>query len=617
MIEVLRSTTWDKSAWAAALLGAIAFPFVVRDSYLTHVAALFLMYAILAMGLSVVVAYAGLLDLGYVAFFAVGAYFYAVLNTSEHMPFLLALPLAAVLAAGVGVVLGFPTLRVRGDYLALVTLAFGEMVRQVLQNWTTVTGGPKGIPGVRGPQLAMLHLEAPWQYFLLVLFCAAGAVLTLKRIGQSPVARVWEALREEETAAKSCGIDSTKWFLLAFAIGASFAGVVGVLFAAVQRFVSPETFVLDESVLVLSIVVLSRGKSLPRIFVAAAIFYGLPELLRPIHEYRTLVFGALLVLFTVVDFKIVTGRGRSARRKNPEASVLTSGRPRGPAPALGDPWTAAPLGFDPPRQGREPCSFLRVHEVEKDFSGLRALAGVTMDISCAGRIIALVGPNGAGKTTLFDCISGLTQVDHGEIELAPIGRLTNRPPHSVARAGVGRTFQRGRLFGSMTVAENVEVGAYCGMRVPVVASLLPGLSLRRFREACQQRVLQALRLTALGAYAATRVTELPIGIRRKVEIARALAMQPTILLLDEAASGLNDAEKRELAPVLRRLASEHGLPIILVEHDMSFVLSVADHMVVLDSGQVIAEGEPADVVRQQHVINCYLGVDGGRLAVGA
>lgn len=617
MKGALRSRAWHRVIWVGTLLGAIVFPFVVRDSYLIHVAALYLMYAILAMGLSVVVAYAGLLDLGYVAFFAVGAYFYAIFNTSAHLPFLLALPLAAALASAVGVVLGFPTLRVRGDYLALVTLAFGEMVRQVLQNWVAVTGGPKGIPGIRAPQFATFQLDAPWQYYFLVLFCAVIAVLVLKKIAASPVARIWEALREEETAAKSCGIDSTRWFLLAFAIGASFAGVVGVLFAAVQRFVSPETFVLDESVLVLSIVVLSRGRSLPRIFVAAAIFYGLPEFLRPIQEYRALVFGALLIVFTVADFKMSSARGRSQRTPLPRGAGLRLEDRRELAPGHGSGWAEACSANDPPVGERSFCTDLRVQGVQKSFAGLHALAGVTMDLSCVGKIVALVGPNGAGKTTLFDCISGLTRVDHGEIELAPIGRVTNRPAYSMARAGVGRTFQRGRLFESMSVSQNVEVGAYCGLRVPVIASLLPGVPLRRFLEACQQRVQQALRLTGLEDYAGTQVNELPIGIRRMVEIARALATQPRILLLDEAASGLNDAEKRGLTPVLRRLASQHGLPIILVEHDMSFVLHTADHMVVLDAGQVIAEGKPADVVRQQRVVECYLGVQGGAVAVGA
>ena len=199
----------------------------------------------MAIGLSIVVSYAGLLDLGYVAFFAVGAYFYALLNTAFQFPFLAAIPLAALCAALFGFILGFPTLRVRGDYLALVTLAFGEMIRMILNNWTSVTSGPKGIPSIEGPGLLGLHFQTAGQYYYVVLICLAIAVLAHSRITKSSLALIWESLRDDETASKSSGINPQKYYLIAFATGASFAGVVGVLFASIQRFVSPESSARD------------------------------------------------------------------------------------------------------------------------------------------------------------------------------------------------------------------------------------------------------------------------------------------------------------------------------------------------------------------------------------
>lgn len=587
--------------WAAVLITAVLAPVAITDPYVLHVATLFLMYAILGMGLSVVVAYAGLLDLGYVAFFAVGAYYYAIFNATAHLPFILALPSAMALAATVGVILGFPSLRVRGDYLAVVTLAFGEMVRQVLQNWTTVTHGPEGIPGVRGPNFFGLEASQPWQYYLIVLACTTVAVVILKRLARSPVARIWEATRDEELAARSSGINSTAWLLLAFAIGASFAGVVGVLFAAIQRFVSPESFVLNESILVLSIVVLAGGKSLPRIFLAAAILYGLPELLRDIQEYRTLVFGLMLVGFTIIDHKVAM---RSRGRRH-EQGVISSecGRTCGFPEVL--------------RSSRAPVTKVHLSNVAKDFAGLQALQDVSFEVACAGRVVALVGPNGAGKTTLFNCISGLLRAERGTIDLGGIGNVAGWPAHRVGKAGVARTFQRVRLFSSMSVRSNVEIGAYCQMRVPVVRALVPGISIGSFETAARVRATEAMRFAGIEQQADVPARALPIGIQRKVELARALAMRPRILLLDEIASGLNEAEKRKLAEVLRAIASEGGIPILLVEHDMGFVASVADHMIVLDAGRVIAEGEPQLVMRRQAVIESYLGTAGGALAIGA
>jgi len=582
--------------WLVALLVAALFPVIVSNPYTIHATTLFLMYAVLAMGLSIVVSHAGLLDLGYVAFFAVGAYFYAILNRSTGLSFAAALPLAGVLAAGTGVLLGFPTLRVRGDYLALVTLAFGEMVRQILQNWTVVTGGPRGISAVDAPHLASLKVGAPWQYYYLALVITAVAVLALRRIDDSPVARVWGAIRDEEIAARVCGINSTRWLLLAFAVGASFAGIVGVLFAAIQRFVSPETFVLDESILVLAIVVLSGGRSLPRLFLATAILYGAPEVLRDIEQYRALVFGLLLVVFTVVDHRL-------SRRKFSQA------RGQQETPSGGAELTAA---FpEVCRSADPPVERVIVSGVEKSFSGIRALASVSFDIPVGGRIVALVGPNGAGKTTLFNCMTSLERVDSGSIELTPLGSVCDRPPYEVTRLGVARSFQKVRLFDSMTVRENVEVGAYCRLPIPVSASLVPGLPLRSFQRTSGAFVDDILVFLGLEPLKDCPVNTLPIGIRRKVEIARALATRPRILLLDEIASGLNDGEKKEMSGVLELITSTGRIPILLVEHDMKFVRGLADHVVVLESGRVLAEGAPDEVLENPAVVESYLGTRGG------
>jgi branched-chain amino acid transport system permease protein len=582
--------------WVAGLLAALALPFALANPYPIHVATLILLYVILAIGLSIVVGYAGLLDVGYVAFFAVGAYFFAILNTRHGVGIGVALPSAAILAALAGVLLGFPTLRVRGDYLALVTLAFGEIVRQVLQNWTSLTNGPKGIPGVSRPIILELNLSPPSRYYYLVLACTALAVFIVMKIARSPVARLWEAIRDEEVAARASGIDATRWLLLAFAIGAAFAGLVGVLFASIQSFVSPESFVLEESILVLSIVVLAGGKSLPRIFLGAFVLCGIPELLRSFQQYRPLLFGMLLVGFTVLDHRF---RGRRAAQAPPGTQTVELAEgDRGSFPQV-------------LRPSRPAATAIVISHVHKSFAGLKALDDVSFDLPCSGRIVGLVGPNGAGKTTLFNCLTGLETIDSGRIAAEGIGELSNLPGHQVARLGVGRTFQTLRLFRSMTVRQNVEVGAFCSQPIPVTASLIPGLSHRDFDAQVSARVDAALAYVGLSPLADRLVSDLPSGLQRKVEIARALALRPRLLLLDEIASGLNDAEKRDLAGLLSALRSSGGIPILLVEHDIAFVTGLADHLVVMDAGRVLIEGIPAEVVRDERVIVSYLGCTDG------
>jgi branched-chain amino acid transport system permease protein len=587
--------------WILVFSLAGIFPLIVQQPYFIHVAALFLMYSILAMGLSIVVSFAGLLDLGFVAFFAVGAYFYAIFNSKFGLPFMVALPTAGVLAAGAGVLLGFPTLRVRGDYLALVTLAFGEMVRQVLQNWSSVTGGPRGISAIEGPQFFGVKASLPWQYYLIVLVVAIFCVVLLHKLKFSPLAQVWASIRDEETAAQCCGIHSTRWLLLAFAIGASFAGVVGVFFAAIQRFVSPESFVLDESILILSIVVLARGRSVARLFFATAILFGLPEILRGIEQYRTLVFGVLLVAFTILDH-IFSERKKIIEKFSTQSDSKSSAVP------VTFPESLGPDG--------ERLKRMVVKKVTKRYSGLLALDSISFEANFSDGIVALVGPNGAGKTTLFNCISSLEKVDSGIIQFDTIGYVSNMSPHFVAKAGVARTFQKVRLFDTMTVRENIAIGTFPRIKLPVVASIVPGVGLDPYIHDVDLIVNTALTFLGLQSIAEKNVRTLPIGFRRKIEIARALVSRPRVLLLDEVGSGLNDKEKTDLAHILRLISSNGGISILLVEHDMKFIRELADSVIVLDSGKILDQGLPSKVMNNPLVIDSYLGTHGGFHADG-
>lgn len=309
---------------AVFALFVLVFPFIF-STYQTNIMTTALMYVILGLGLNIVVGLAGLLDLGYVAFYAVGAYSYALINYHFGLGFWTVLPVGAVLAAFFGILLGFPVLRLRGDYLAIVTLGFGEIIRLILENWNAFSFGPSGIAHIPRPGLLGLNLTLDesivYMYYLIILFCLL-TIFIINRLQNSRIGRAWIALREDEVACQAMGIDKTKTKLTAFALGATWAGMVGVIFAAKTTFVNPASFTFLESAMILSIVVLGGMGSIVGVFVAAMILTLTPEYLRAFSNYRMLLFGAVMVLMMVFRPQgIVPNVRRTYKFRIPEKEV--------------------------------------------------------------------------------------------------------------------------------------------------------------------------------------------------------------------------------------------------------------------------------------------------------
>jgi branched-chain amino acid transport system ATP-binding protein len=343
---------------------------------------------------------------------------------------------------------------------------------------------------------------------------------------------------------------------------------------------------------VLSIVVLSGGKSVRRIIIAAAIFYLIPELLRGFKEYRLLIFGAFLIVFPVYEDRLKNFDFFS--RKQPSQPGIKA------EVAVSNVMVSVPAERTTDRN-------LVVKGLTKEYSGLKALDNVTLERQLSRNITGLIGPNGAGKTTFFNCLSGLEKPTLGTISFCDIENIAEKQPYELAKSGIGRTFQNVRLFKTMSVFQNVLIGSYCGWHIPFVSSLLRNKKYREFTRHRAEHALTCINLMGLATYKDQNISTLPFGVQRKVEIARALATKPKLLLLDEVASGLNDAEKRELSDRLKKITLEMGLSILLVEHDMSFVLGLAEHIIVLDAGKVIAQGLPGEVAKNEKVIESYLG----------
>jgi len=575
----------------------------VGDSYWITVAISVTTYAAMALGLNVVLGYAGLLDMGYAAFFAIGAYASAILTVNLEWNFFLSIPIAVVVTGLAGIVIGYPTLRLRPDYLAIVTIGFGEVTRTAFNNWDYV-GASRGLYPLGVPEIGGLRFDTPEAQLLLAAVLLGLVVALVNRLGVSHIGRGWRAVRDDDFAAEVVGMPTLRLKLGAYIVGGAIGAIAGAIFAARSVAIDPTNFTLFVSVQVLMVVVLGGLGSVRGVLLAAAIFVVLPEILREIQDYRVLVFSLL-----VIAMVRVRPAGLIAERPTPDRAALPLGAlpEPAPAPAATGP---APARRDDARAG-EPLlevragePLLEVRGVTQRFGGLTALQDVTLDVR-RGEVLGLIGPNGAGKTTIVNAICGVRRPTAGTVRLDGVD-VTGRRPHRIAALGIARTFQSIRLFDQLSVIDNVVAGEYQAGHLGLADAFLRPRRERRHQGEAVGRALALLERLDVRDAALRRPSELSYADRRRVEIARALAGNPKLLILDEPAAGMNPTEKSELVELLERIVAG-GTSVLLIEHDMPLVSRVSDRLAVLDQGRLIASGSPETVLADPVVVEAYLG----------
>jgi branched-chain amino acid transport system permease protein len=552
-----------------------------------------LLFALFALAVNLLFGYTGLLSFGHAAFFGVGGYISALLLVRAHWALPLAVFAGMAGAALAAAVIGFLCVRRDEIYFSMLTLAFSMALYTIAFAWRGFTNGSDGITAVRSPLLRLpgltLDFSSPYAYYFLVAAACAGSAYLLWRLIRSPFGEILTALRENRERMAFAGVDVRAQQLAAFVVSGLFAGLAGALYTPLERVASPSILYWTQSAAPVLMTILGGARAFLGPALGAAVYIHLENIVIARTQYWNFFFGIVLLALVLGFRGGILGFLQDFFRA----------RRRPAAPAA--PWAAVPATSLPsPSPSVAAEVVLEVRDLRRAFGALRAVDGVSLQLE-RGAIVALIGPNGAGKTTLYNLVTGRLRADDGSVRFRG-QELLGLPPHAIARRGLVRSFQITNVFPGLTVLQNVRAALIARHRRTgdwwhPVARDAP----------LNQEAHAILNRVGLQGVAGRLVSAMPHGDRRVVEIALVLALDPEVVLFDEPTAGLNPEESQRVVALIRDLRHRTGKTFLITEHDLAVVFALAERILVMHQGRLLAQGSPADVQADREVRRAYLG----------
>lgn len=584
---------WLNIIRATILIVCLLLPLIVGKYYVRFAAIMFI-YTIMSIGYDISCGYCGMLTLSAAAIFGAGAYASAITITTLKMPFLIGMFAAVVVTGLLSLSMSLPAYKVKGHYLALISLGVLEIVQRILNDWIPVTHGAAGF-FLPPWSIFGIVLSDYAKYYVLFLFLILTMLFEWGLV-KSHWGRDFVAVKNDETAATGVGINNRKYKVIALLISSMLIGVAGSLYASYSEYVSPDTFGFNLTILVLLMVVIGGTGTLNGPAIGVVVAMIIPEFFNASPDLKQIVFGVLLITLTQA-----LPRGIAGKMKKDSMTIAD-------IDDIKDEGTRASTSFEKYRvDPGGPKNILEVKNLTRRFGGLTAVRDLDLDVK-RGTIHSLIGPNGAGKTTLVNMITGFDKPNEGSITLNGED-ITGMESFRLVERGIARTYQVVRLFKDLRVVDNAAMGSRIYYTYSLADAIIHSKKKKTEESDAYLEAYDCLKLIGLESKINHDPESLSAGQQKLLEVARALCLKPKLLVMDEPCAGLNEVEIVELSRIIKTLKNV-GITVLMIEHHMSIVMSISDYITVIDHGSKIAEGAPAEVSRDPAVRKAYLGEEG-------